>query len=390
MKKIVVAVSLASLLAGAAFAADISFSYKGSNYFKSSGGNLSYDDRTDCMALSLASDTAGVVLDFDTKDGSLVQDEYYGWISFGIPTGNLNLTAGSWKARHVNRIKDDAGELDDEDFELYKPGVINGSTGKDSDNLTGGKIGMVLAYQNTDSLPGALDLKFGLVKSGWNPDAKAATTASESGDVEDGELSIQAGFVGELAYRQEDVIDVNVAVKSLMNKNISVGLFVSPLMVNNFSLTFGGTFATVCAWETDEKTKKSDWGNSGNEWGVDLRARYQFSEKLSFTTMHNISSGYSGKEDSNTLKLWDMASFAYQIDPRLVFGCTLNAVFNNLDSDHVFTGADLTTSPYLVVKATEKISVTTALRFAVNGLNPSIDGHESMNVTVPVIFAFNF
>ena len=387
MKKIVAAAAAALLLAGAAFAADISFSYTGSNYFKSSGGNLSYDSRSDCMSVTLSNATSGVCLDFDTSDGkTLTQDSYYGWLNLGIPTGNLEFTAGVWTSRYVNRVRTDAGDLDSEDFELYKPGVINGSVAKDSDNLTQGKISMVAAYTNDDALPGKLMVKLGLVKSTWNPDATAATTATGSGDVTDGDLSLASGFVGEVAYREENLINVNLAVKSHVKNNYSFALFVSPLNLEGIDLTVGGTLGMVKPWNSTAK----DWGNSGTEWGADLRARYQYSDNLSLTTMHNISSGYSSSEDINTMILWDMFNVNYKMDDQVTLGCTLNAVFDNLDSDHVFTGVDLATSPYCAIKASERVTVTASMRFAVSGLNPDIDGHESLDVTVPVIFAFNY
>ena len=406
MKKIVGAVLATAMLVGSAFAADISFSYTGSNYFTSSGGNLKYSDRTDCMSLSISNETSGAVVDFDTEDGDLVQDEYYGWMNFGLPVGNLQVTAGVWNGRYVNRVRADAGDLDGADFEYYKPGVINGVVGKDSDNLTQGNISMVAAYTLADTLPGTLMAKFGLVKSTWNPDATSATTAKESGDVVDGDATVSAGFVGEIAYRQDDVINVNLAIRNLVKKNVSIGLFVSPLMVEKLSLTAGFTFATVNLWN---KEIKDDWSDqvSGKEFAFDIRARYQITDELSITTMHNISSGLGNYATSanvekdaddkitkydgdNTLKIWDMVSVAFKFDERMTIGCTLNAEFDKLDSNHVFTGAKLTTSPYLAIQATEKFAVTTALRVVADGINPRDDGHESFGITVPVIVSFNY
>ena len=387
MKKIVAVASLASLLIGATFAADISFSYTGSNFFKSSGGNLAFSDRTDCMSVTLKNDTAGAVLDFDTDVDAKTfkQDAYYGWMNFAIPTGNLEITAGCWESRYVQRVNTDAGKLKGADFEKYKPGVINGVIANDADNLTQKKISMVAAYTNADALPGKLLVKFGLVNSTYNPDADAATTAENSGDVTDGGLSIKAGFVGEIGYRQDDLINLNFAVKNYERKSFSLGLWASPLMVENLELTVGGAFGIYKPWDTTPK----DWNeNTGKEWGVDLRARYVLNEEISVTTMHNLSSGYDKTADNNQLNLWDMVSVAYKFDPRMTIGCTINAEFDNLDSDHTFTGADVTTSPYLVIRATERVSITSSLRCAVTGWNPKIDGHETFDVTVPVIFAF--
>lgn len=58
------AVLAAAMLANTVTAADVCFSYKGSNYF--SGNDIKYLDRTNCMSMSLTSDVGGVVVDFDT------------------------------------------------------------------------------------------------------------------------------------------------------------------------------------------------------------------------------------------------------------------------------------------------------------------------------------
>ena len=402
MKKIVAVAALASMLAGAAFSADISFSYKGSNYFSSSAGNLKYDSRTDCMSLGISTAVAGAVVDFDTENGAFKQDQYYGWMNFPIPTGNLELTAGVWYSRLVNRVNTDAGELDDEDFELYKPGVIKGLAGKDSDNLTEQNIAMVAAYTNKDSLPGTLLAKFGLVKSIYNPDATAANTAKESGEVTNGDPSLSAGFVGEVMFTVEDTIKLNLAVKNYTKKNLSLGLFVSPLMVENLDLTVGGTFAMCNDYSKYNSANGTDleWSNGATEFAIDLRARYKLTDAVSFTTMHNLSSyAYlpSGSDvaknreyGDNTLILWDMFNVNYKMNEKITLGCTLNMVFDNFDSNHSFTGADLTTSPYIAIKATEKATVTTSLRVATTGLRTSVDGNENVNVTIPVIFSFNY
>ena len=390
MKKIVGAVAVASLLAGAASAADISFSYTGSNYFKSSGGNLSFDDRTDCMSLEIKSETSGVVLDFDTTDGkTLAQDEYYGWMKFGLPAGELQLTAGVWNGRYVNRVNTDAGDLDGEDFELYKPGVINGAWGEDSDNLTEGKVSMVAAYTNDDLLPGKLFAKFGLVKSTWDPTAASASTNTSDGDVTDSDPIFNAGFFGEAAYRQEGLVDVNFAVKSLVAKQTSYGIFVSPLMVENLEAMVGFTFAGKNAWNT------TSWGKFNKEFAIDLRARYQFSDTFSMTTMHNISCFYDSDAKDDGTVLWDMINANFKMAENLAIGCTANFTFDIAKSSlyrakNPYDGFDLVTSPYLAIQATEKVAVTTAVRIEALGINPHKDGNESFDITVPVIFSFNY
>ncbi len=386
MKKIVAAVSLATMLAGAACAADISFSYTGSNYVKSSAGNLSLDSRADCLSLEVSNDTSGVVVDFDTDEGSIVQDVYYAWMNFAIPAAVLQAKAGVWVSRDVNRVRTDAGDLEGADFELNKPGIINGSAGKDVTNLTKGKIAMQASYINSDSLPGKLTARFTLINASFNPDAASATSATESGDVEDSDITLKCGFAASAEYLQEELIRVNLAARYLEKKTVAAGLFVSPLMLPGVDLTVGGTFAYTKPYDSTNKV----WSNSGTEWGVDLRARYAFTEKFSVTTMHNISSGYDSSEDDNTLVLWDMLNLTYKVNDKASVGFTANATFDNLDSDHVFTGADLVGSPYVRIDANERVAVTASIRAEASGVNPKIDGHETVDVTIPVIFAFNY
>ncbi|MDE6350680.1 MAG: hypothetical protein K2K67_06735 [Treponemataceae bacterium] len=402
MKKIVGAVLAAGLLASAA-TADIGFSYKGSNYFTPSGGNLGYNhgDRKDCMSVTFTNAAGGVVVDFDVEETALAEDEYYGWLNFGLPVGSLQVTAGVWKGRYVNRIRADQGDLDSEDFELYKPGVINGTAGKDSDNLTGGNIGVVAAWTLADKLPGVLIAKLGLFKSGWNPDAKSA----------DGDVVVNAGFTGELAYRQDGLVNVNFAVRSLTKNSYSFGLWASPLMVDKLQLTVGGTVATVKAYNLDGTDKyKNVWGDRGVEWGIDLRARYKVTDSFSLTTMNNISSGYHAKlvdgtidgkdakvvaHEDNVLILWNMLNATYSIADNLTTALTIQSVCEGFDSDHEADckGFDITVSPSLAIKATERAAVTTSLRAVFKEVNFTNDWKDvigGVNFTIPVIFTYSY
>ena len=374
MKKILGAVLAAGLLTGIATAADIGFSYKGSNYFTSSSQNLKYEGgmRKDCLGVSLTTEAAGIVIDYDTDGGNIVPDEYYGWLNFGLPVGSLQVTAGAWKGRYVNRIRADQGDLDSQDFELFKPGVINGTTGADSDNLTGGNLGLVAAWTLADKLPGALIVKLGLFKSDWNPDKDSVT--------------VSAGFTGELAYRQDGLFNVNFAMRSLTKSNYSFGLWFSPLMVDKLQLTVGGTVATVNAY--DGKAKK--WGDNKTEWGVDLRARYKVTDALSLTTKNNISSGTNtgvSNDDKNELVLWDMLNMTYAFADNLKAGLTLQSLRGGLDDDHK-SRWDVGVSPSLAIQATERVAVTTSVRAALEDIgNWTI---TSVKLTIPVIFSYNY
>ena len=287
----------------------------------------------------------------------------------------------------MNRIRADQGDLDSEDFELYKPGVINGTAGKDSDNLTGGNIGVVAAWTLADKLPGVLIAKLGLFKSGWNPDADSVT--------------VNAGFTGELAYRQDGIVNVNLAVRSLTKNSYSFGLWASPLMVDKLQLTVGGTVAMVKDYDKDA----AEWSGRGVEWGVDLRARYKVTDSFSLTTMNNISSGYHGKvtgedgkvvvHEDNVLILWNMLNATYSIADNLTTALTIQSVCEGFDSDHEADckGFDITVSPSLAIKATERVAVTTSLRAVFEKVNFTNDWKDvigGVNFTIPVIFTYSY
>lgn len=401
MKKILGAVLAAGLLASAA-TADIGFSYKGSNYFTPSGGNIGYNHglRKDCMSVTFTNAAGGVVVDFDVKESALVEDEYYGWLNFGLPVGSLQVTAGVWNGRYANRIRADQGDLDGDDFELYKPGVINGTAGKDSDNLTGGNIGVVAAWTLADKLPGVLIAKLGLMKSTWNPDAKSS----------DGDVVVNAGFTGEVAYRMDGLVNVNFAVRSLTKNSYSFGLWASPLMVDKLQMTVGATVATTKAYNLDTDKYKNVWGDRGVEWGVDLRARYKVTDSFSLTTMNNISSGYHAKmkdgkvdgkdvkvvaHEDNVLILWNMLNATYSIADNLTTALTIQSVCEGFDSDHKADckGFNITVSPSLAIKATERAAVTTSLRAVFGEVNLTKDWKDvigEVDFKIPVIFTYSY
>lgn len=383
MKKIIAAAAVATMLAGAAFA-DISFSYTGKNYFSAKGGNLEYigANRTDCLAVGLSNDKAGARVDFDVEGAKLVQDEYYAWMNFGLPAGTLQVTAGKWNSRYIDRVKTDAGDLDNEDFEMFKPGVVNPvytSFGTDSDNLTDGKISTVLAYTLADTLPGTLMVKLG-----------AVTTAEWDSykDYAGRKTGWKSGFVSEVAYLIKDVVNVNLAVKnSVEKKNASVALFVSPLMNEKLQATAGITFATQNVGEINDF--------DGKEFAIDLRARYAITDALSVTTMHNISHWYYYNDtynvDDNYNGMWNQLAVAFKCAENLTVKATYQQYIKDLSlkrdcKDNGYID-EIYFSPALEIKATEKATVTVATRFQWDTVG---NNNENFGFVVPVIFSYNY
>jgi hypothetical protein len=457
MKKIVSAVTLASLLAGAAFA-DISFSYTGKNYFSSDdqGPNskaFGYDGdlRSDCIALSINQDNYGATLDVDIENNGMKIDEYYGWMTFkAIST---TFTAGVWNSRYVDRVTTDMRgvSFDNQDFELFKPGVIdvwayrddttdsvvarkkyNYNVAYDSDNLTRGALSMFAAYTNT-ALPGTLMVKLGLIdvtglaadskNAYWNG-KKVANLSSEGAwqdntNVLDPSFKVRSGFAGEVAYRQENLFAVNLAIRSYEVHTASVGLFFSPLMVDKLEATAGVTLGfNGAGYNGTRQQIYQDEGTLGFEWAIDLRARYAFSDRLSVTTMHNFSSYLTDlatdagmtdttKWEENDYAMWNQFNVTYDFAENLTAGFTVQHLATDLDQSYVLHN-HIWVAPNLQIKVNDNAKFTVVTRAHFQNVGSSEDsskwtkncdqGYDHRNdhsayqfaLTIPVIFTFHY
>ena len=355
MKKILSTMLVGALLAGAAFA-DMSFTYTGSAILGGTSKAIDSADRNDCFNLAFSNEIAGAVLDFDiTDDTNLALDSYYGWLTFALPAGSLQITSGKWTARNVNRVNGDAGDLDayQNYFEMFKPGVINGVIARDIDNLTGWvsseadgtvkvekNMATVLAYTLNDTLPGSLMVKFGLVDATGKAYGNDVTSYNDS----DSEYIIKSSFVGEVCYAQEDVIKLNLAVKSPIKDVYGFGLFVSPLGIENLDLTAGFSMGTSNQEDADY-----------TEMGFDLRARYALSDKFALTTMHNYSS--VDNDGTETKAMWNMLGASYVAGENIRFIASISNIVNNFDAK-VGTDCQFDITPACEIKASEKATVT--------------------------------
>ena len=333
MKKIVAAAAAGLILAGTAFA-DVSFSWKRTNIVGGTSKALDSVTRSDCLGLELSNDIAGVVFDWDIEEGSsdtskLALDSYYGWMTFGLPVGNLQVTSGKWNGRYSDRVKSDAGDLDGKYYEAYKLGVINGVGAADSDNLTEGQMATVIAYTLADTLPGTLLVKAGIVKCDY------------------GKYDSQSGFVAELGYRQEGLINVDVAIKNPSDKVTTIGAFVSPLMVENLRATVGFTMGN----------------NDGDkEFAFDARASYAITEKTAVTGMFNYSSIAkelkASKSGDDLNAMWTMISVNHVAGDNIRFLATLQNTVRDFDADN---GNNLTAfTPACEIQISEKALFTAA------------------------------
>lgn len=400
MKKIVTAAALASLLAGATFAADISFSYTGNNYFKSNGKagvQFDRDARTDCISLGLSNDYAGAVVDFDTiaasdtetdekQNSHITLDEYYGWMNFAAIS--TQFTAGVWSSRYADAVDTDAGDLDDEDFINWDMGVVDSKVAADSGNLTydaaddSQNIALVAAYTNADALPGTLMIKFGLVNNDWDSFSKSDKDGKYT-------RTNSYGFVGEIAFRQDNAFNVNLAIKSLTAHDYSFGLFFSPLMVEKLQATVGFTLGL------DGNTTYKAEGDTGVEYAFDLRARYAITDKFSITTAHNISSTLTSTKaddpkswEDNKISMSNQINATYAFLDNMKFGLNLQHVISDFDASYPEANK-LYVTPSVAINPTEKTTVTIGARAEWTNIGFN-QGDEDFDFTVPVIFSFNY
>lgn len=323
MKKIVAAAAAGLILAGTAFA-DVSFSWKRTNIVGGTSKALDSVERSDCLGLELSNDIAGVVFDWNIYENAskatskLELDSYYGWMTFGLPVGNLQVTSGKWNGRYSDRVKSDAGDLDGKYYEANKLGVIDGAIASDSDNLTQGAMSTVLAYTLADTLPGTL-----LVKAGIRSVKDLGVKGADGKDIEDyGKFDSKAGFVAEVGYRQDGLVNLDVAIRSVMDKCTSVGVFVSPLMVENLRATVGFTMGDI---------------DGDKEFAFDARARYAITEKTAVTGMFNYSSIAkelkASKSGDDLNAMWTMISVNHVAGDNIRFLATLQNTVRDFDHD---------------------------------------------------------
>jgi hypothetical protein len=367
MKKILSTMLVGALIAGAAFA-DVGFSYTGAAIFQGTTKAIDKVDRNDCLALTIQNEVAGVVCDWDIEgDDKLALDSFYGWMTFGLPVGNLQITSGKWRSRYVNRVNSGAGNLDayNNYFERFKPGnIVEDALAADSDNLTEGNYSTVLAYTLADTLPGTLMVKFGLVNSSYNDPAKSASGTPD--------VSLKSGFVGEVCWFQENLIKANVAVKNYVKGATTLGIFVSPLMVAGLDATVGFSTAIV----------DSDWVKDYSEIAFDLRARYAVSEKTGITGMFNYSN--AGIKDNDKTAMWTMLGIDYVAGDNIKFVAALNNTVNDFDAA-ICTASEFAFSTGCDIKASEKATVSVG--FDANWTN-SKPYSGVADISLPISVAF--
>lgn len=368
MKKIVAAAAAGLMLAGAAFA-DVSFSYTGKAIMGDTTKSFKKATRNDCLALTLSNDVAGVKCDWDLNGGDKMElDEFYAWMDFALPVGALEITSGKWNGRNVNRVKTEAGDLDDAYYEVYKPGIaIGGAQIVDGANLTDGKYATVLAYTLSDVLPGKLMFKAGIVRVGNGKDTKDNVYYNPADKTD---VRSHSSFAYEVSYAQDDLIKATVAIKNYSFTTTTYGVYVSPLMVPGLDSMVGFTYATV---------------GDDAAMGIDARAKYAITEKTSVTGMLNYSTTMCENSDADTSALWTMLSVGYKAGDNIRYVATVNNQVKDMDAT-AGKACKLSLSPACMIQASEKCNVTVGFDMSWDNVKPFAG---TGTVTLPIYVSFS-
>ena len=361
MKKIISMLTVSALALGSIFA-DVSLEFTQRAYLYDQSGNklkyTGYGDNKGCVKFTAKNDNAGILLDIDPK---MVQDEtktipldqYTGWVNFG--DGSFKLQSGVWTARSVNRFNGNAGKWNGAEYEKYKYGVANGSYAKDINNIASingtSYLSSAVTYKGDGFYATALLL--GLDKTGGK-----ATDGKRTGY---GTLDLYSGFGVEAGIELGEGSKFTVNLKTPANKQMALGAFYE-------NKTFKEDLDFVAGWSFG-----NDDASGKFETAIDLRASYALNEKVTLTTMNNLSyysTGNTTKLDASNgeshgqFDLWDMVSFGVKTSDKILVMFT--AEWEYLDLMHRNTKSDshngtLDLIPSVKYTATKGVDVSSGL-----------------------------
>ncbi|MBQ6780917.1 MAG: hypothetical protein IJP62_06750 [Treponema sp.] len=403
MKKIVSVLALTALAFGSVFAdTEISLTFTQRAFISTRNNAVKKFDlgtAGDCITFTLQNERAGVLFDIDpdasnkrnglnhgTKANTAdIMDQYYGWINF--LDGQLKVQSGLWLKRNVNRMKQDAGKWDSAEYEKYKLGVVSGKIAKDISNLTfvNQLDARQLALAVTAS-PADTDI-FGTLALVDNTNGYVDNRSAGRKD------DCFVGFAFEAGYKMEDMAAFNVIIKNESKNTYGFGLFADLLAVENldvlagFSMGIGTKDSWVGGYDADN-------GYDHREWGIDLRARYQFNKRVALTTMNNIScvDGAAAKtgtaSDGATFSIWDMVSISAQAKDTIRLMATLEWSYADLNAAR---SGSLQLIPGIEIKPASNVSFLSGVVIDIEklGFSAPADDNKTQVSSVKIPFVFH-
>lgn len=370
MKKLVSAVTIAALTAGA-LSAEVKiglqsrtrpslFTYVGS--YKEDAdysifGDFSYTGHQDTLTFSTSSDYAGakLVMKAGTTASSYTNIEgndtekldwgfdgdAYAWIGFG----NFKLYGGKISYRGKVNRQNKFGLVDSDRAKYGVSSTINGSSKtflydfNDVGTIAGTRhTAMIGEYTLSESLPGDLIFRLGMLANSWKYDDGYVYNSS----VKSGGSYIGSSFVFDVTYSQKDFLSLDLVVKSPSQHQLGFGLYGELDMVENLALNLGFTYGmqnefeyykTATALAAGVKDgKESKW----NAFAVDFRAVYTVSDPftLAFTAKYSSAKAdEADAENSINLALGGKYVFSETVEGNLTFALDMDDLDDNDESD---------------------------------------------------------
>ncbi len=316
MKKIISALTLGAIVAGAAFAdVAVSLNYRQranllthtNEYDTYTSGKVTKTTKEQTAILyadaysGAGTDNLGINLNGDIVSFAytLVGDENSPYwlrtktLGADVRLGKVGVFAGFWsdgkvKGAYRNKTDVDAGNMEGMDFEFKKLGsAYAGSPSFFVDNI-------VLPVQVTASESYAIGAKYNIrnfkaVKLEVNGVYISNETSDENGSTSSGSLQghslvglVEAttGFGnGEFVFKYGEVKTNDTAM--------AFGAYLQPKIVDNLTVTVGGAGSVIDGDFTD--------------WSADLRLYYKASKDLSFTSFHSYSAIIDAEENASKL-----------------------------------------------------------------------------------------
>lgn len=313
MKKIISALTLGAIVAGAAFAdVAVSLNYRQrANLFNRTNEYGSTDEKTrilytdaysgsgtDNLGINLSGDIASFAYTVvgDEATTSKLRTKTLG-ADFRL--GKVGVFAGFWsdgkvKGAYRNKTDVDAGNIDGMDFEFKKLGsAYAGSPSKFVDNI-------VLPVWSSAEECYAIGAKYnirnfkavklevnGVYISNETSDEKGMTgDASLQGHTLVGLVEATTGFGnGEFVFKYGQV-NAKDKDKNYLD-GMAFGAYLQPKIIDGLTTTIGGAGSVIDGDFTD--------------WSADLRLYYKAGKNLSFTSFHSYSAIVDAKENAGKL-----------------------------------------------------------------------------------------
>ena len=433
MKKIVSAALVASMVAGAAFAADakITLNYRTkldafSQVSKDNDGTKTvtkewldwegYDGAgaqkvtspNDTFKLVLNGEKAGATFaaNINTNAGSYTLNQYSAWMKWEVGEGELKLESGNWKDGYADgayRVKKDVDAQNAEgmDFERFKLGSIFSGTHVLTffDDLAAApKIGDT-KYGNNNSLFSEAD--YGLeVSDGVKLNVLLGSVYRPFDTVVDDDTTTyyDAFFVSRVQVKVPELLDGELIFKKPAPHVMDFGLYVMPKVLDGLTLNVGG------AAEIDNR-EKDDGGYT--DWAFDVRARYQATDELSLTFFTNLSgtnlkagrkiasgvTGHKGAEGYVTgtafkTAMWNNLSARYKVSDLLALTLNVGLItpLSKAENDDNSYSPEWRVTPAVQVYAASNASIWGGIALSGASAKVSDKDNSVFAVQVPVIF----